>query len=251
MACKGVAVLLLTVIFYLVSFPPKDVPHPNPNLEPSSAVSPEAVQRGAKEEGEVTGVTEEEKTTTHGPESETQDLVVHNGGAHTADPGGRSACEDCRNRCGGCCRNHPRAGNSLYVAVSLFIYTQAPFVLGIVLQGFSRLTKIIVDGECLTGLSKGFIEVSPLLFYKGATTLVCMAFEQIIGQAFVDPVDSMTLAYGLRFTFRIFDKLFYLDLAFVGRRPVADVLAAVQARALELHLRRQKFYQFSAQGVFG
>ena len=50
------------------------------------------------------------------------------------------------------------------------------------------------------------------MLYKGSTSLVCTAFEQIVGQTFVDPVDSLTLAFGLRFTFKIFDKLYYLDL---------------------------------------
>ena len=204
---------------------PKPKPNPNtkPNLKPSSVMPlghAEALQRGASAEGEATGVSKEEEkhATIQGPKSRTQELP-----AHSADPGGKSACcgqgvcearcAACRNRCYGC-RNHPRAGNTLYVAVSLGIYALAPYTLGFILQHMSIVTKEITmdfDGFWANILA-AFIGASPLLLFKVVTSLVCRAFEQIVGQTFLNPVNSFLLAFGLRFTFRMFNKLFYLTL---------------------------------------
>ena len=194
---------------------PKPNRNLNRNLKPSSVVplsDAEALQRGASAEGEAT---------VQGPESRTQAHSADPGGAHSEGPGGRKSadcrdrCADCRNRCYGC-RNHPRAGNTLYVAVSLGIYALAPYTLGFVLQYMSLVTKEIIDtidrDNFWVNILAAFIGASPLLVFKFVTSLVCRAFEQIVGQTFLNPVNSFFLSFGLRFTFRLFNKLFYLSL---------------------------------------
>ena len=190
------------------------------------------MQRGAGTEGTARGATEEgDDATAQGPKNGQLELAAHNAdpegaqtgnpeGAHASHPGGQSACGDCRNRCGDC-GNHPRAGNTLYVAISLGIYALAPYTLAFLLHELSITANKFINEEMSlddvwTRVLAGFIRVSPLVLYKGSATLYCMVFEQIVGQTFVNPVNSLILAFGLRLTFRTFAKLFYLDLVPFG-----------------------------------
>ena len=228
---------------WVISLQPKDDPHkpvvvhvkpssavlasqaePDPSLSPnrkaSSVVVPLSqvgtLQRGASAEGDATGESEEEEATIQGPESETQDLSAHN-----ADPGGAEGC------CRKCACNthwichHPRVGNTLYVALTFGFFTLMPFTLNFLLQYISVGANAIIDyrldlDNFYARILAGFIRVSPLLFYKAGVAFVCMAFEQIVGESFVNPVNSLMLAFGLRFAFDIFTKLFYLSLVPFG-----------------------------------
>ena len=200
---------------------PTPDPNPNPDREASSVVVPlsqvGALQRGASAEGEATGVSEEEEeeATVQGPESETQELSAHN-----ADPGGaqgvgkKCACQDW-------IWQHARVGNTQYVGISLAFFTLMPYTLNFLLQYVLLKANQIIDEELdldnfWAMVLAGFIRVSPLLFYKAGVAFVCMAFEQMVGEAFVNPVNTLMLAFGLRFAFDIFTKLFYLSLVPFG-----------------------------------